>query len=84
MSEDKQQHKDQQPASPPPAQGMSLGDTFKSVLWAALGVQSSKSRERDFTQGKFSHFVILGVAFTLGFILVLVGVVKLVLHLAGV
>ncbi|PKM05538.1 MAG: hypothetical protein CVV16_00680 [Gammaproteobacteria bacterium HGW-Gammaproteobacteria-6] len=63
---------------------MSLGDTFKSVLWAALGVQSSKSRERDFTQGKFSHFVILGVTFTLGFILVLVGVVKLVLHLAGV
>ncbi len=64
-------------------QGMTFGQMFKSVLAAALGVQSQKARERDFTKGKPSHFIILGVGFTLAFVLIIVGVVKLVLHLAG-
>lgn len=63
--------------------GMSFGQMFMSVLAAALGVQSQKARERDFTKGKPSHFIILGVGFTLAFVLIIVGVVKLVLHLAG-
>ncbi|TKD39177.1 DUF2970 domain-containing protein [Azotobacter chroococcum] len=53
-----------------------------SVLAAALGVQSGKNRTRDFSQGKPSHFILLGVGFTFLFVLVLVGVVKLILHLA--
>ena len=55
-----------------------------SVLAAALGVQSGKNRARDFTHGKPSHFVMLGVAFTVLFALVLFGIVKLVVHLAGI
>ncbi|MGH8436168.1 MAG: DUF2970 domain-containing protein [Pseudomonas sp.] len=54
-----------------------------SVLAAAFGVQSGKNRARDFTRGKPSHFIILGVLFTALFVLVIFGVVKLVLHLAG-
>ena len=55
-----------------------------SVTAAAFGVQSGKNRARDFTHGKPSHFVILGVAFTVVFALTLIGIVKLVLYLAGV
>lgn len=53
-----------------------------SVLAAALGVQSGKNRARDFSRGKPSHFILLGVVFTLLFVLLLFGIVKLVLHLA--
>ena len=55
-----------------------------SVLAAALGVQSGKNRARDFTHGKPGHFVMLGIAFTVLFALVLFGIVKLVVHLAGI
>ena len=54
-----------------------------SVLAAAFGVQSGKNRARDFTHGKASHFIALGVGFTLVFILALVGLVQLALHLTG-
>lgn len=57
---------------------------IKSVSASMFGVQSSKNRERDFTRGKPVHYIIAGLVFTLLFILTLVGVVKLVLHLAGV
>ncbi|AIB41862.1 MULTISPECIES: DUF2970 domain-containing protein [Pseudomonas] len=55
-----------------------------SVMAAAFGVQSGKNRARDFTHGKPSHFVMLGILFTVVFALTLFGIVKLVLHLAGV
>lgn len=71
-------HKQKKPDS------MSLKETLSSVLAAALGVQSNKARERDFTKGKPSHFIVAGVLFTLLFILIIFGVVKLVLHLAGI
>lgn len=54
-----------------------------SVMAAAFGVQSGKNRTRDFTRGKPSHFVALGIVFTVVFALSLFGIVKLVLHLAG-
>tara|TARA_R110000764_G_scaffold85085_1_gene165745 strand:- start:191 stop:385 length:195 start_codon:yes stop_codon:yes gene_type:complete len=63
---------------------MRFRDTLMSVLAAALGVQSNRARERDFSQGKPSHFIILGVAFTGLFVLIVLGVVKLVLRLSGV
>tara|TARA_R110001592_G_scaffold62840_7_gene192374 strand:+ start:15893 stop:16159 length:267 start_codon:yes stop_codon:yes gene_type:complete len=63
--------------------GMTFGQMFMSVLAAALGVQSSKARQRDFTKGKPSHFIMLGIAFTLTFVLVIAGVANLVLYLAG-
>lgn len=60
-----------------------LWQMLHSILAAALGVQSGKNRERDFTHGKASHFIGLGVLFTLLFILVLFGLVQLALHLTG-
>ncbi|MDF3931211.1 DUF2970 domain-containing protein [Pseudomonas citronellolis] len=62
----------------------SFWQMLQSVLAAAFGVQSGKNRARDFTYGKPSHFIFLGIAFTLVFVLVLYALVRLILHLAGV
>ena len=73
---DSNEHHDDKP--------LSLWEMLQSVLAAAFGVQSGKKRGRDFSQGKPSHFILLGLLFTLVFVLVIFAVVKLVLHLAGV
>lgn len=65
-------------------QPLSFREMLQSVLAAAFGVQSGKNRTRDFSRGKPSHFIILGVLFTAIFVLVLYGLVQLVLHFAGV
>lgn len=57
----------------------SLKDTFKSVAAAFFGVQSNKNREKDFSQGKLSHFIIVGVFSVVVFIVALVTVVNLVI-----
>ena len=54
-------------------------DTAKSVGAAFIGVQSDSNRERDFTQGKLSHFIIAGVIGVVIFIGVLIAIVSLVL-----
>lgn len=61
---------------------LTLLEMLQSVLAAAFGVQSGKNRSRDFSRGKPSHFILLGVIFTSVFVLVLLGVVKLILHFA--
>lgn len=68
-----------------PAQGKppTFWQMLQSVLAAAFGVQSNKNRARDFAHGKPSHFIVLGTLFTLLFILVLLGLVKLALHLTA-
>ncbi|WP_448567917.1 DUF2970 domain-containing protein [Thalassotalea ganghwensis] len=53
-----------------------IADTIKSVLAALLGVQSNQNRERDFTQGKFSHFVIIGLIVVILFVLSLISIVS--------
>jgi hypothetical protein len=53
--------------------------TFKSVGAAFFGVQSDKNRERDFTHGKFSHFIIAGLIAVVLFIATLVTIVSFVL-----
>jgi len=60
---------------------LSFRQMLHSVLAGALGVQSSRNRARDFSQGKPSHFILLGIGFTLLFVLTILGVVKLVLYL---
>ncbi|MFZ3182630.1 MAG: DUF2970 domain-containing protein [Pseudomonas sp.] len=55
-----------------------------SVLAAAFGVQSGKNRARDFGHGKPSQFIALGLLFTLCFVLMVFGVVKLVLYFVGI
>jgi len=56
---------------------------LKSVFSAFLGVQSNANRERDFTQGKMSHFIWMGLLFALVFVSTIIGVVQLVLHFTG-
>ena len=50
-----------------------------STLSAALGVQSQRTRERDFSRGKAGHFILMGIGFTAAFVITMVVVVKLVL-----
>lgn len=64
-------------------QPLGLRQMLQSVLAAAFGVQSNKNRARDFTHGKPSHFILLGLLFTGVFVLLLFAVVRLVLHLSG-
>jgi hypothetical protein len=54
-----------------------------STVAAAFGVQSSRNRERDFTLGKPSHFIVAGIVFTVLFVLGMILVVNLVLSGAG-
>jgi len=56
-----------------------LKDTFKSVAAAFFGVQNESSRKRDFSQGKLSHFIIVGIICVLIFIGTLVAIVSLVI-----
>lgn len=57
----------------------SFKSTFKSVVSAFFGVQSNKNREKDFTQGKLSHFIIGGVIGVVIFITILVAIVNIVI-----
>lgn len=58
-------------------------ELVKSTFSAFLGVQSNANRERDFKQGKMSHFIWMGLLFGFLFVLTLVGIVQLVLHFTG-
>lgn len=62
----------------------SLWEVAKSVQAAFLGVQSSKNYERDFQHGKASQYIIIGLIGVAIFIGVIIGIVMLVLKLAGV
>jgi len=69
--------KDDQPSAP------SLLQVLGSVLASMFGVQSNRRREQDFVHGKPSQYIVIGLVVTLVFILVVWGVVKLVMRLAG-
>jgi len=62
-----------------PEKNISIKNTFKSVDAAFFGVQSNKNREQDFTHGKLSHFIIVGIIGVLAFIACLVLIVSLVM-----
>ena len=62
----------------------SLLSVLGSVLASMFGVQSSRKREEDFTHGKPSQYVIIGLLVTVLFVLTVWGVVSLVMKLAGV
>jgi len=49
-----------------------------------FGVQSNRKREEDFTHGKPSQYVIIGLLVTVMFMLTVWGVVSLVMKMAGV
>jgi len=62
----------------------SLASVVGSVLAGMFGVQSNKKREEDFTQGKPSQFIIIGLVMTSIFVLAIWGIVSLVTRLSGV
>jgi Protein of unknown function (DUF2970) len=55
-----------------------------SIIAAWFGVQTKANRERDFEHGKFHHFAIGGIVFAVLFVMFVVGIVKVVMHYAGV
>jgi hypothetical protein len=52
---------------------------IKSVLSAAIGVQSEDNRLKDFEQGSLMPYVIAGVIFTIIFISALIFLVSMVI-----
>lgn len=60
-------------------QGPGVLKVIQSVLAGALGVQSNKRREEDFSGHSPWPYIIAGILFTAGFVVTLVIVVKLVL-----
>ena len=69
---------DEKPKTP------TLGQVFGSVVAAFIGVQSSVKHERDFVHGKPSQYIIIGLGVTIGFVLIVWGVVEVVMSVAGV
>ncbi len=57
---------------------------FFSVLAAMFGVQSQANREFDFTHGHIRDYALVGIILTIGFVIIVIGVVKSVLYLSGV
>jgi len=56
---------------------------IKSVLAAMIGVQSDENRERDFTKGRASHFIFIGIVMTIAFVLTLIAIVNSILEQSG-
>jgi hypothetical protein len=65
--------------TPSRRKGLGIGQILSSVFAAALGVQSSKNRERDFTEGSAGVYIAAGIIFTLLFIGTVIGIVQWVL-----
>ncbi len=51
---------------------------IKSVIAAAIGVQSNKNRKIDFEEGTLPSYLIVGFIFTILFILALIFIVSIV------
>jgi len=68
-----------EPEQPP----QSLWRTLASVGASFFGVQSSKNRERDFTRGKASHFIVVGLIATVVFVAAVILAVRFALNQAG-
>ena len=58
--------------------------SFIGSLFAGwFGVQSETNRQRDFEHGKFSHFIIGGIIFSILFVLFIIVIVQVVLKTTG-
>lgn len=56
---------------------LSFWEVVGSTFAAALGVQTHKNRQRDFTRGNILAFIFSGILFTLGFVFAVVTVVNM-------
>ena len=61
-------------------QGLTFLQVFQSVLWAAAGIQKHENRVRDFSRGNPVHFILMGFAFTVSFVVGVVSIVHIVLR----
>ena len=59
-----------------------LWQVVSSVLGAFFGVQSDKTRERDFTQGNPWAYIVVGLVAVILFVLAIYAVVRIVLATA--
>ena len=66
------------------AKAPSFLDVLGSVLASMFGVQSNRRREEDFSHGKPSQYIVIGLIMTAVFILTIWSVVSLVMKLAGI
>ncbi len=55
-----------------------MWSTFRAVLWAFLGIRSSKGYDEDRKQLKVQHVIIAGVVSALMFVLLLVLLVRFI------
>ncbi len=62
-----------------PRESLTVWQVIGSTIAAALGVQSSRNRERDFTRGRAWHFIVAGIIFTVLFVVTIILIVNLVL-----
>jgi hypothetical protein len=60
--------------------GLTTWQVMVSILAGFFGVQKEKTRNRDFTRGKPSQFIIVGIVLTAVWYLAIYLVVKIVLH----
>lgn len=67
------------PDKPQPQKPPSILEVIFSVLAAAFGVQSSKNGERDLSTGNVYVFIVVGVIFTILFVMSIIGVVSMIL-----
>ena len=72
-------NKDRNEPDQPRRKGPGILKIMQSILAGALGVQSSKRREEDFSNSSPWPYIIAGVVFTAGFVITLIIVVKIVL-----
>jgi hypothetical protein len=61
------------------SKGPGILKVLQSVLAGALGVQSDKRREEDFSSHSPWPYIIAGIIFTVGFVVTLVIIVQVVL-----
>ena len=71
---------DQTPSNKDNHKKPNLIEVSRSVLAAFFGVQSSKNKERDFKHGSHRTFIIMGIVFTLVFIISIFSIVQFVIH----
>lgn len=56
----------------------SIVEVVKSVLSAAIGVQSDKNRQKDFAQGSLPVYLIVGFIFTVAFVSAIIALVRFI------
>ncbi len=74
-NEGKEDNRNEKPSSGNPG----VLKIMQSIIAGAFGVQSDKRRQEDFSSHSPLPYIIAGLLFTIGFVVTLVIVVKLVL-----